>query len=65
MEVKGFIKNKISPSEGVISPINIARKVVFPAPFFPKTPKIPPYGKFIETLLTTVLLSYVFDKFLF
>ena len=54
---------KISPSEGVISPINIARNVVFPAPFFPKTPKIPPYGKLIETLLTTVLLSYVFDKF--
>ena len=42
---------------------HLAKKAFFPAPFFPKTPKNPPYGKFIETLLTTVLLPYVFDKF--
>ena len=34
--LRDLSKMKISPSEGVISPINIARKVVFPAPFFLK-----------------------------
>ena len=48
-----FPKIYISPLDGVINPINDAKKVVFPAPFFPRIPIISLDGSSIEMFFNT------------
>lgn len=54
----------IEPDDGLASPVNMLRVVVFPAPFGPKNPKISPFSIEKSTPLTALNPSYSLTRFL-
>ena len=58
--LNGSPKMRTSPSSGSITPMIIRIVVVFPAPFGPRRPKMPPGSMRSESASTAVIPSYRF-----